>query len=204
LRAKTDDQKIHLSWDAIMDYTNPISKYRIYYGETETTLTKIAETKGSIVNWYIPNLENGKKYYFVVTAVDNQNNESAEKSLIVNAIPTKKESMVNAIASDTKVTLSWKNFGQNPSKYKIQYGVQSGQYTESVIISDSRTTWYIPDLINGVTYYFKVIALDPVGNEQTGSDEVSATPFGSGFKLVASSKKQNYVLPQTHKPEAET
>ena len=106
------------------------------------------------------------------------------------------------MASDSKVTLSWNVFGQNPARYKIKYGIESGNYTESILTHDDRTTWYIPDLINNVTYHFQVVAVDYSGNEQAYAPEVSATPFGSGYKPVAGT--QNYVLPQTQPPKAET
>lgn len=202
LRAQTDDKKINLTWDNITEHTSTITKYRIYSGESENALSKITETNGAVNQWYIANLENSKRYYFAITAIDNQGFESTEKSLIVNAIPQEKESLVRAVASDTKVTLSWKSFGQNPSRYKIKYGIQSNQYTESIITIDNRTTWYLPDLINGVSYYFQVVPLDSSGNEQTTAPEVSATPFGAGFKPVAGG--QNYVLPQTHEPQGDT
>lgn len=202
LRAQTNENKVDLSWDAVTDHTTTIAKYRIYYGTSETDLSQIAETKGAVTNWYIPNLTNDQKYYFAVIAVDNLAFESAEKSLIVNAIPKVKNSLVRAVASDSKVTLSWQIFGQNPARYKINYGVQSGFYTESITTFDSRTNWYIPDLLNNVRYYFQVIALDANGNQQAVAPEISATPFGAGFRPVATT--QNYILPQVHEPKAET
>ncbi len=179
LRAQTDDKKIHLSWDALTDHSATTTKYRIYYGEADnyTALTRIAETNGAVTKWFIPNLENNKKYYFAITAIDNKGNESNEKSLIVNGTPKAKESLVRAVASDTKVTLSWQNFGQNPARYRINYGINQNQYTESVLTQSNLTTWYIPDLINNVTYHFQVIPIDVMGNEQAAAPAVSATPF---------------------------
>lgn len=202
LRAMPDDQKIRLNWDTITDHILPVIKYRIYYGESATYLNQIVETQSSTPNWYISNLENGKTYYFAVTGIDNQNNESSEKSLIVNAIPVKAQALVRAVASDSRVTLSWDEFGSNPVRYKVLYGVQSGQYIENVQTKNNQTTWYIPDLINGVTYYFQVVPLDALGQLQTPSPEASATPSGSGFHPVASA--QSYVLPQTSIPQGET
>lgn len=153
-------------------------------------------------HWYIPNLENGKKYYFALTAVDIQGQESLEKSLIVNAIPQELQSMLRVVPSDSRVTLSWDNFGINPVRYKINYGVESGVYLENVITFDNRTTWYIPDLINGVKYYFQVVPLDALGKEQAPSPEASAAPTGAGFHPVAGS--QNYILPQNYAPQGDT
>lgn len=202
LRAESDNQKVNLSWNKIMDHTLPILKYRIYYGFTNENLDQIVETFSADANWYIPNLENNRTYYFAVTAVDSQGNESLEKSLIESVIPKEKESLVRAVATDSKVTLSWKAFGLNPVRYKIFYGINPDQYLESILTADNRTNWYIPDLINGVTYYFKLAALDSQGREMNYSPEVSATPYGTGFKPVAGG--QNFVLPQTQPPKADT
>ncbi len=121
------------------EHSNVITKYRIYYGTSEDVLEQNVETNSAVTSWYIPNLQNGIRYYFAVTAVDNKGFESEERSLVVNGIPKEKDSLVRAVASNTKVTLSWKVFGQNPARYKIKYGINTiganSQIINTVIVN---------------------------------------------------------------------
>lgn len=80
------DQRVTLVWEAATD-DGTIDHYNIYYGLDPANLTESVETADAATTWYVPGLENGKEYFFAVTAVDNDGNESAEWSELVNAIP---------------------------------------------------------------------------------------------------------------------
>jgi len=67
-------------------------------------------------------------------------------------------------------------------------GFAPGQYSDYVVTIDNSTTVTIKDLINNATYYFAVVALDINGSQiSSASQEVSATPYGSGLRPAASS-----------------
>jgi len=55
--------------------------------------------------------------------------------------------------------------------YKVAFGVQSGVYATE-IDAGTQTTYQVPGLTGGVTYYFVVRAYDRVGNLSAPSQEV--------------------------------
>lgn len=84
IEADPDVNRITLSWEPSIDDTF-IKQYRIYYGTSPTELSSIALTFDSSTTWYIPNLKPATNYYLKITAIDSENNESAEKSEIISA-----------------------------------------------------------------------------------------------------------------------
>lgn len=89
---------------------------------------------------------------------------------------------VRATPGNGKITLSWQ-----PSQaragiafYRIYYGTDSANLNLVLNTTDSKTSWYIPNLQNGTTYYFKVVGIDAEGNEgDVWSDMVQAVPSAS-------------------------
>lgn len=87
LTASSSDRRVILTWNPVVQSTNPIQNYRVYIGASPTQLTTAIDTFTSATTWYIPNLENGTEYYFGVVAVDTKGNISEHFSNIVSAIP---------------------------------------------------------------------------------------------------------------------
>jgi hypothetical protein len=58
--------------------------------------------------------------------------------------------------------------------YKLYYGLASGNYTASIVVGNV-TTYQINNLVDDLTYYFAVTALDKSGNESIYSEEQSFT-----------------------------
>lgn len=81
------DKRVTLVWEAATDADGLIDHYKIYYGLNPANLDLFADTLDASTTWYIPNLENGKEYFFAVAAVDDAGLESATLSELVNAIP---------------------------------------------------------------------------------------------------------------------
>lgn len=72
-----------------------------------------------------------------------------------------------------QVTLSWNpNSEDDLAGYKTYYGNSSGNY-DSIIDVGNRTSYTIPGLIDGDTYFFTVIAYDFSGNESDYAAEIS-------------------------------
>ena len=55
--------------------------------------------------------------------------------------------------------------------YKIYYGTSSGSYTQNINVNNV-TTYTVPNLTDGLTYYFAVTAYDTSMNESGYSNEV--------------------------------
>ncbi len=78
--------QVTLVWEAAMD-NGMIKNYRIRYGLDPAKLENAVDTKDASTTWYIPHLDNGKEYYFALTAIDDKGVESLTPSEIVSAIP---------------------------------------------------------------------------------------------------------------------
>ena len=86
-------------------------------------------------------------------------------------------------ASNGEVTLNWNPPTQNTNGstltnlagYDIHYGTSSGDYTQSVSVSNPGIATYVVDNLTPGTYYFSVGAVNSQGVESPLSSEVSAT-----------------------------
>lgn len=58
--------------------------------------------------------------------------------------------------------------------YVVYYGLASGDYTSSIAVSNV-TSVTVPDLVEGVTYYFAITAVSLDGMESDYSNEISYT-----------------------------
>ena len=86
-------------------------------------------------------------------------------------------------ASSSAVTLNWtpptENTDGTPltnlSGYDIHYGTSSGNYTQSISVSNAGIATYVVDNLTPGTYYFSVAAVNAAGTESPMSGEVSAS-----------------------------
>ena len=86
-------------------------------------------------------------------------------------------------ASSSAVTINWmpptENTDGSPltnlSGYDIHYGTASGNYTQSVTVSNPGIATYVVDNLTPGTYYFSVAAVNSQGTESPLSSEVTAT-----------------------------
>lgn len=79
------------------------------------------------------------------------------------------------VRAEKSVTLAW-DASPTPTVvgYTIQYGTNSGQYSEFLLLGNE-TTAVVPDLLEGVTYYFVVTAHTEEGLESDPSNELPYT-----------------------------
>ena len=86
-------------------------------------------------------------------------------------------------ASSGAVTLNWtpptENTNGSPltnlSGYDIHYGTASGDYSQTVAVSNPGLATYVVDNLGPGTYYFSVGAVNSTGAESPLSPEVSVT-----------------------------
>ncbi len=87
LVAKPGPNRVILNWNAANSLTSNVKNYRVFYGLSPNQLINAVDTLSGATTWYIPNLENGKAYYFAVAAVDDKGNTSTSFEQIVTATP---------------------------------------------------------------------------------------------------------------------
>lgn len=86
-------------------------------------------------------------------------------------------------ATSNAVTLNWtpptENVNGTPltnlAGYNIHYGTASGDYTQTISVSNAGIATYVVDDLTPGTYYFAVGAVNSQGTESPVSSEVSAT-----------------------------
>lgn len=124
LTATPGEENASLSWET-PESENTIAYYRIYYGPSSDALFAISETYDSSTHWTIPGLVAGQAYYFAVTAIDVEGNES-EQSEIALALPT--VSSTPAVTNNTPPVIS------TVSTTAITQTPESGPATDALVI----------------------------------------------------------------------
>lgn len=108
---------------------------------------------------------------------------SATQSSTPGAAVSGTSSSAPPTASATSVTINWtpptENVDNSPltnlAGYNIHYGTASGQYTQTVSVSNPGIATYVVQNLAPGTYYFAVAAVNASGMESPLSAEVSAT-----------------------------
>ncbi|MHC4618340.1 MAG: CBM96 family carbohydrate-binding protein [Planctomycetota bacterium] len=149
-------------------------------------------------------LSNGTTYYYVVTAVDESENESSDSSeasatpqadITAPSAPTG----LGATAGDTQVTLDWNNNSESDlAGYNVYRDTSTGgPYT--LIATDVQASAYTDTgLTNDTTYYYVVTAVDIYDNESSDSSEASATPQASSSGSVESNPTDDSFVNQSN------
>ncbi|MCI0551975.1 MAG: FG-GAP-like repeat-containing protein [Anaerolineae bacterium] len=182
LQATPGDRQVTLSWNANPE--NDFLRYRIYGGTTANPITKIDSVDGiSNTAKVIAGLTNGVVYFFRITAVDTALSESVFSNE-VSATPTTSDpnpaapQNLQATVGNQQVTLTW-NANTEPDflRYRIYGGTSPNPVTKiDSVNSISNATKAISGVTNGITYYFRITAVDAALQESGYSNEVIATP----------------------------
>ncbi len=83
LQAVSSATGVDLTWDPIMNHTDAIATYKVYYGTNFNRLDQVAQTTDSTPALTVSNLTTATQYFFAVTAVDVKGNESGQKSPVI-------------------------------------------------------------------------------------------------------------------------
>ncbi|MDE2001466.1 MAG: fibronectin type III domain-containing protein [Patescibacteria group bacterium] len=191
LAATAGSQQVSLSWAAPNDNGGSgITNYKIYRGTssgTESLLTTI----GNLTSYTDTGLTNGTTYYYKVSAVNlvGEGSLSGEVSASLAVSVPNAPSALAGVSGDQQIALSWQapaNTGGAPiTNYKIYRGTSSGSETLLTTTGNS-TTYTDTGLNNATTYYYKVSAVNSVG-EGALSNEASAKTFDFTVSLGSSS-----------------
>jgi len=88
---------------------------------------------------------------------------------------------LTASEDEGQVTLTWEpNNEDDLAEYRLYRNTSPEPTTRVATIPKGTTNHPDPDVSNGTTYYYRLTAVDTDGNESGYSNEVPATPSGSG------------------------
>ena len=150
----------------------------IYRGTDRDILkaTNLGAATGTTVT--VPRLTNGVTYYFWVAdrARNALSNMAWATPMTVPDAPTG----LTPTPGDAQVRLTWtppaSNGGSPVTSYKVYQGTTANFTAKDPVTTVTGTSVPLTHLVNGTTYYFRVTAVNKVGEGQASS-EVPATPM---------------------------
>jgi parallel beta-helix repeat protein len=182
LNATAGNQQVSLSWSPPVSHGGaPITDYRIYRGNISGGESFLVEV-GNVLAYVDSGLMNGQTFYYQVSAVNvaGEGPKSTEANATPTLIPTVPSEPQNPLVTpgDGLIDLTWDAplFDGNSSitNYRLYRGTTSGG--EAFLLEIGNITMYDDTgLTNGQTYYYKVSAVNAIG-EGPKSNEASATP----------------------------
>ncbi|MDD1768254.1 MAG: fibronectin type III domain-containing protein, partial [Methanomassiliicoccales archaeon] len=148
--------------------------YVVYRG-TSSGAESYLTTLGDVLTYLDTSVTNGQIYYYQVSAVNSlgEGPRSDEASATPATIPSAPQNL-EALSGDSEVTLTWSapvsNGGAPIAAYRIYRGATSGG--ESFLIAVGNVLTYVdPSVTNGQTYYYKVSAVNSVGEGPLSAED---------------------------------
>ena len=180
--ATAGNGSVTLAWSSpASNGGSAVTGYKVYRGTSsggETLLTAL----GNVTTFTDSGLTNGTTYYYKVSAVNSvgesvASNELSAKPAAGATVPGA-PTLNSATPGNGTVALAWSapasNGGSTITGYRIYRGTTSGGETPLTTLANV-TSWTDTGLSNGTTYYYKVSALNSVG-EGVASNEMPAKP----------------------------
>ncbi|MCP4706992.1 MAG: hypothetical protein GY869_00065, partial [Planctomycetes bacterium] len=201
LQATPADGRVLLHWSPNSE--GDLLYYKLYrHTANDTSAAGFLDVVLAPGTDYIDNtVVNETPYYYWVTAVDSVNNESgysAPVSATPSAgIPPFVPQNLQATAGNGQIILNWSaNDEADLAYYKVyRHTIDEPATADSVDIVPQPTTAYIDtQVINNLTYYYWLSAVDLTGNESDKSNEAHATPTGANHFTFAANTGNNYTV----------
>src|SRR5256712_1882180 len=196
LQTTSGNAQVSLSWSAPSNNGgSAITSYNIYRSTSSGTETLLA-TIGNVLSYTDTAVTNGQTYFYKVTAVNSvgESSQANEASATPAAIPSAPQNLV-AFPGNAKVGLTWSapssNGGSAITGYGVYRGTLPGGEGTTPIATITGTSYTDSGLTNGQTYYYKVTAINSVG-ESSSSNEASATPQLPALSVSVTTDKPVY------------
>jgi predicted phage tail protein len=218
LTATAGGSRVTLSWTApASDGGTAITGYIIDRG-TSPGHEPGTPVNGSLVkatSFTVSGLTRGTTYYFRVAAVNavgggppseetsatlpavassESPGSSASLTTSVFAAPTG----LTAAEGDTRVDLSWtapaSDGGSPVTSYNVYWATVPGFQSSALVTRTTGTSTTVTGLTSGMTYYFRVAAVNAAGNESPFSAEVPARPGQAVIANLTGTRVPNQLI----------
>ncbi|NLX46554.1 MAG: hypothetical protein GXY70_00045 [Euryarchaeota archaeon] len=183
LSGEADGDAVVLTWTTpASSGSSAVTNYKVYRGNTSGALTMIAEL-GNVLTYQDDDVVPGATYFYKVTAVNDQGEGpfSNEVSVMTGSAPSAPRNL-QATTGNATVTLTWEapetDGGWDITGYKVYRGTSEGSETLLITLGDV-TTYTDSAVVNDQTYYYRVSAVNDVGEGPLTSSE-DATPTADG------------------------
>lgn len=177
VRVESLPNAVNLTWDQAQ---GDIEQYRIYVGEEPSNFSYGLDTGSKIGNARVNGLVPGRIYYFTITAISPEGDESEGSPVVAGSALGMS---VSVTPGNESLLLQWEPPADTPlAGYILEYGIEPGQYPERRMVHGSLKAFTLRDLLNNVTYEVKLTPVIVAGQKL---DELAAivhgTPNGEGF-----------------------
>jgi len=204
LVASGGNNQVSLTWTApVITGGSPITDYIIEFnGGSGWTIFDDGES--TTTSAIVTDLVNGQAYSFRVSAI-NSVGTSLHSTTISVTPATLSTPPLNPVATsgNTQVSLSWDvpadDGGEDIVDYIIEVSLDNTNWTVYTDGVDFTTIATVTSLINGQTYYFRILAENDVG-ESIPSDVINAIPAtvaGAPTNLIATAGNTDVSLSWT-------
>gem|GEM_PF-2138847 len=186
-------------WNHLVFYYNTSGEIGMYVNGVlvdSTTLSDTQNTKfvNSTYNFVFGrDFENGSYYNGLLDDIRFYNRELSPGEINLffgenDGVPPLAPQSLTADSMDDQIILSWSpNEEKDFSMYRLYRGASSPAITliDSITGTSSDTIYNDTTVTNGLRYFYRITAVDSVGNESSFSNEVSATllPLMDGLIL---------------------
>lgn len=158
-------------------YPNRSDSIEVYLNGTQvSTLTQNGTHTGQVLIYEVLDLPETVHSVEIINKTTTSNTYMSLDAIDINSngylISDKN---IFAESGDSSVNLTWDSF-LNAQSYKVlRSTTPGGPYTE---VGSSNTNSYVDnDVINGITYYYTILAVNNYSEAVLFDDEVSATPY---------------------------
>jgi hypothetical protein len=186
--ATRGDTSVSLSWTAPANGGSAITDYLVQYSSNSgSSWTTFADGTSASTTATVTGLTNGTSYVFRVAAVNiaGAGDYSSASSPVIPAGVPVAPGAPTPTAGNASVSLSWTAPSANGSAitdYKIYYSTSAGgTYTLFSDTVSTTTSVTVTGLTNGTAYYFKVAAVNAVGDSALSAASTSSTPAAPPF-----------------------
>ena len=180
LQATFFNNSIILTWDQPdSDGGSEVIEYQLYRGTSTSSLSLLTKISSNAERTYTDDsIESNQAYYYAITA-RNIHGESPRSNIIEVTEPDSPDGF-SAIGHDEYVSLSWSkpnNHNAEITGYTLYRGSSSSNINYFTDISKNSRSYTDNSVENGVTYYYKITAVNAIGESVKSSWE-KATPMG--------------------------
>lgn len=163
---------------------SPITGYKIDYRVVPNTSYTTLGTLNNVTTYTHTGLVTGKTYIYRISAINAIGTGSPSPEVLAtptstsappkNIVPNPPQNLVASVYSSTQINLSWRsppsNGGPAISGYKIDYSIDSGNFTNIIANSGSSFTAYShTGLQVGHTYTYRVFAINSIGTSNSSN-----------------------------------
>jgi outer membrane protein assembly factor BamB len=185
LTATSGDGRVTLTWTASSEWD--LAGYIMFRSQTANFTPQLSDSIATIlkpeINYIDSSVTNGLTYYYKIKAFDQTGNISDTSNQAIgnprDVTPPSTPQNLTATPGDQQVILRWsQNTESDLHKYNIYRDTSSPANTliDSVVGSPPDTFYVDMAVVNNITYYYRITAVDIVGNESGFSNEVVTTP----------------------------